>query len=174
MSNNVNSVYIRDNSDNNFVEIQPEYVYMTIPAEYVCIYHKILTMLADFGIEMLKDCQASCNSKNKKIIDCFNMFNAAVAARKLNQDKLASTLIKYVKSQIDINYKDGSPCPEMIYPVDKEGKIKALVGCGTYPTFMVDVESGKLWENLTDDVKDVYALDDSDLSTDIGGSSTGE
>ena len=38
-------------------EVTPEYIYTTIPAEYVCVYHKILAMLADYGEEMLKDCK---------------------------------------------------------------------------------------------------------------------
>ena len=35
-------------------EVTPEYIYLTIPAEYVCVYHRILAMLADYGEEMLK------------------------------------------------------------------------------------------------------------------------
>lgn len=166
MSNNQNPIYVRNNSDTEFVEIQPEYVYMTIPAEYVCIYHRILMMLSDFGVKLLRDCQASCTSKNRKVVDCFNMFNAAVAARKLGQDKLAATLINYIKGQIDLNYNGQAPCPEIVYPVDEKGEIKALVGCGEHPTFMVDVDTGKLWEEQNDKVDDVYALDEGDLATD--------
>ena len=32
--------------------------------------------------------------------------------------------------QIDLNYNGKSPCPEVVFPVDEEGKINALVGCG--------------------------------------------
>ena len=44
-----------------------EYVYITIPKEYVCIYTKILILFVDFGIDMLNDCKASCNDKIIKI-----------------------------------------------------------------------------------------------------------
>lgn len=152
---------INDEQD-KFVEIQPEYVYMTIPAEYVCIYHKILIMLTDFGIDLLKDCSASCNSKNRKVIDCFNMFNAAIAARKLNQNKLAETLINYIKGQINLNYNGESINPEIILPVDDEGKIKALVGCGENPKFTVDIETGKLWEEYINKPNNVFMLGDND------------
>ncbi len=47
---------------------------------------------------MLQDCKASCSDKNSGVIECFNMFNSAVAARKLGNDKLAALLIKYIKS----------------------------------------------------------------------------
>ena len=74
-----------------------EYVYITIPKDYVCIYTKILIMFVDFGLDLLNDCKASCNDKNRKIIDCYNMFNAAIAARQLNETKQAEVLIKYVE-----------------------------------------------------------------------------
>lgn len=163
MSNEMNNVFIHNNSKDGFIEIEPEYVYMTIPAEYVCIYHKILIMFADFGVDLLKDCQAACTSKNRKIIDCFNMFNAAVAARKLNKFKLAKTLIEYVKGQIDLNYNGKSPCPEIVFPVDKEGKINAIVGCGNKPKFTVDVNSGKLLMEHDGDLSSVYSLGEEDF-----------
>ena len=78
----------------DLIQVEPEYVYVTIPAEYICVYHRILAMLADYGEDMLKDCKVSCTDRNSNVIDCFNMFNAAVAARKLGKDKLAETLIK--------------------------------------------------------------------------------
>ena len=49
-------------------EVTPEYIYTTIPAEYVCVYHRILAMLADYGEEMLKDCKASCSDRNSNVI----------------------------------------------------------------------------------------------------------
>ena len=70
------------------VEVNPEYVYVTIPAEYICVYHRILVMLSDYGEDMLKDCKATCSDRNSGVIECFNMFNAAVAAKKTGKDKL--------------------------------------------------------------------------------------
>ena len=81
------------------IKVEPEYIYVTVPAEYICVYHRILAMMADYGEEMLKDCKASCTDKNNNVIECFNMFNSAVAARKLGKDKLAETLIKYIKTK---------------------------------------------------------------------------
>ena len=40
----------------NFKEIELEYVYVTIPADYICVYHRILVLLADFGAEMIHAC----------------------------------------------------------------------------------------------------------------------
>lgn len=170
MSDLLKPVYVKDKREDEFVEIQPEYVYMTIPADYVCIYHKILIMLTDFGVDLLKDCEASCKTKNRKVVDCFNMFNAAVAARKLNQFKLAETLINYIKGQIDLNYNGKATSPEIIFPVDEEGKLNALVGCGNKPKFTVDVETGKLYEEYIKKPESVFVLGDNDRSTDLNTS----
>lgn len=128
-------------------EVELEYVYVTIPAEYICVYHRILAMLADFGEEMLKDCKASCTDRNSNVIQCFNMFNAAVAARKLGKDKLAETLIKYIKAKINQIYQGNDNSTSFIFPVDETGHLKAFVSCGERPKFEIDPEDGELFEH---------------------------
>ena len=127
--------------------IEPEYVYMTIPAEYVCVYHRILAMLADYGEEMLKDCKASCTDRNSGVIECFNMFNSAVAARKLGKSSLANTIIKYIKAKINQIYKDKDNSTSFVFPVDENGELKAFVSCGERPVFMVDPDTMELIEH---------------------------
>lgn len=125
-------------------EVELEYVYVTIPAEYICVYHRILAMLADYGEDMLKDCKATCTDRNSSVIDCFNMFNSAVAARKLGKIKLAETLIKYIKAKINQIYKGNDNSTSFVFPVDETGKLKAFVSCGERPKFYVDSDSGEL------------------------------
>ena len=124
-----------------------EYVYITIPAEYVCVYHRILAMLADFGVEMLEDCKASCKDRNSGVIECYNMFNAAVAARKLGKDSLAETLIKYIKSKINQIYKDKDNSTSFVFPVDENGQLKAFVSCGERPKFWINPDDGELYKH---------------------------
>lgn len=131
----------------NFKEIELEYVYVTIPAEYICVYHRILALLADYGIEMLKDCKANCTDRNSSVIECFNMFNAAVAARKLGQTKLASTLIIYIKAKLNQLYKGKDNSTSFVFPVDETGHIKAIVSCGERPKFEINPETGDLLEH---------------------------
>ena len=126
---------------------EPEYVYMTIPAEYVCVYHRILAMLADYGEDMLKDCKAACKDRNSSVIDCFNMFNAAVAARKLGKDSLARTLITYIKSKINQIYKNDDNSTSFVFPVDENGQLKAFVSCGERPHFEISPDDGQLFEH---------------------------
>lgn len=127
----------------------PDYVYMIIPADYACVYARLLVMLSDLGYEMLQDCAAGCKGSNKNIISCWNMFQAACAAHSLNKTKEADTLIKYIKAQINNIYK-GSRVPENLgsvtMPIDENGELYAMVTCGSVPTFEVDVETGLLKE----------------------------
>lgn len=129
------------------ITIEPEYVYITIPAEYVCVYHRILTMMADYGEEMLKDCKATCTTRNSNIIECFNMFNSAIAARKLGKDKLAETIIKYIKAKINQIYKGIDNAKSFIFPVDENGEIKAFVSCGERPKFAINPKDMNLYEH---------------------------
>lgn len=130
----------------NLVEIPLEYVYITIPAEYICVYHRILVMMADYGEEMLKDCKANCTDKNEGVIECFNMFNAAVAARKIGKDKLAETLIKYIKAKINRIYKGHDNSTSFVFPVDENGQLKAFVSCGERPKFKINPDDMNLYE----------------------------
>ena len=159
-------VYVKDKTEGkDYVEVQPEYVYMTIPAEYVCVYNKILMFLSQYGMDMLYDCQAGCTKRNKSIINCFNMFNAAVAARKLGMTKEAETLIKYVSSQLNLINGEEVKTPNIAFPIDEDGYLKAMVSCGENPRFFIDTESGNLYKAFMDEKAEdkVYIIEDNQL-----------
>ena len=152
------------------IQIEPEYVYVTIPAEYICVYHRILAMLADYGEDMLKDCKASCTDRNSNVIDCFNMFNAAVAARKLGKDKLAETLIKYIKAKINQMYRGADNSTSFVFPVDENGQLKAFVSCNERPMFHINPEDGELYEHkFGNGFEEHFGLgdEDNDISEEI-------
>ena len=152
------------------IQIEPEYVYVTIPAEYICVYHRILAMLADYGEDMLKDCKASCTDRNSNVIDCFNMFNAAVAARKLGKDKLAETLIKYIKAKINQMYRGVDNSTSFVFPVDENGQLKAFVSCNERPIFYINPEDGELYEHkFGNGFEEHFGLgdEDNDISEEI-------
>ena len=152
------------------IQVEPEYVYVTIPAEYICIYHRILAMLADYGEDMLKDCKASCTDRNSNVIDCFNMFNAAVAARKLGKDKLAETLIKYIKAKINQMYRGVDNSTGFVFPVDENGQLKAFVSCTERPMFYINPEDGELYEHkFGNGFEEHFGLgdEDNDISEEI-------
>ena len=152
------------------IQVEPEYVYVTIPAEYICVYHRILAMLADYGEDMLKDCKASCTDRNSNVIDCFNMFNAAVAARKLGKDKLAETLIKYIKAKINQMYRGVDNSTGFVFPVDENGQLKAFVSCTERPMFYINPEDGELYEHkFGNGFEEHFGLgnEDNDISEEI-------
>ena len=159
-----------------------EYIYVTIPAEYVCVYHRILAMLADYGVDMLKDCKATCKDRNSGVIECFNMFNAAVAARQLGKSasisndavnenkytKLAATLIKYIKAKINQIYGGEDNSTSFVFPVDENGEIKAFVSCGERPMFSINPEDGKLYEHkFANGFDEHFRLGKEDFSEDV-------
>ena len=152
------------------IQVEPEYVYVTIPAEYICVYHRILAMLADYGEDMLKNCKASCTDRNSDVIDCFNMFNAAVAARKLGRDKLAETLIKYIKAKINQMYRGVDNSTSFVFPVDENGQLKAFVSCNERPMFYINPEDGELYEHkFGNGFEEHFGLgdEDNDISEEI-------
>lgn len=152
------------------VPIEPEYIYITIPAEYICVYHRILVMMADYGVEMLKDCKANCTDRNSNVIECFNMFNSAVAARKLGQTKLAETLIKYIKAKINQIYKYYNNSTDFVFPIDENGQIKAYVSCGERPSFEIDEKDMNLYKHKYGEGFDEhFHLGPEDETSDIEG-----
>ena len=130
------------------------YIYMEIPEEWLCLYHKLLHYLADFGENALKDCETSCSGRNKNIIKCWGMFQSALAAKSLGKDKLANTLIKYVEAQLEIIYK-GSDKEEFnsgfILPVDEHGFIMALNSCKNNVQFYLHSPLEKI--EVVDDIE---------------------
>ena len=144
----------------NRKEVNPEYIYLTIPAEYVCVYHRIMTMLADYGEEMLKDCKATCTDRNNGVIECFNMFNAACAARLLGQDKKAQLIINYVKAKINQIYKGKDNSTSYVFPIDENGKLKAFVSCNDRPRFWINEEEDLMKQNQGLGFEEEYSLDD--------------
>lgn len=149
------------------IEFTKEYIYVTIPTEYVCLHHKILVMLADYGEDMLKDCKAACKDRNSTVIDCFNMFNAAVAARKLGKDKLAETIFKYVEAKVKQIYKGEDNANGLVYPIDDQGYIKALVTCGEHPILHINSDNGELvetfYEEVENNMSEDFYVDDENL-----------
>ena len=141
-------------------EVIPEYIYLTIPAEYVCVYHRIMAMLADYGEDMLKDCKAACTDRNSGVIECYNMFNAACAARLIGQDKKAQLIINYIKAKINQIYKGKDNSTSYVFPIDENGKLKAFVSCNDRPRFWINEEEDLMKQNQGFGFEEEYSLDD--------------
>lgn len=167
MANRYNQVYVEEQQ--RMVEVQPEFLYLTISADYICTYHKLLVYLADFGKKLLDDCSASCKGNNKTVIDCWNLFQSALACRTLGQDKQASLFIDYINKQLKTIYNGTDK--EVFnggnyYPITPDGKLKALVSCqGVDTKFETDLETGQMYQEYLNnkDNNAVFKIEDNDL-----------
>lgn len=126
-----------------------EYAYLTIPKAYVCLYHKLLVYLSDFGLELVKDCKAGCSAKNKAIIDCWNMFQALCAAYTLGEEQKAKLLYDYITAQLELYYKGSNTevyNGKFVGRITEDGQLKAIVTCnGDIGVFHVTPETGELY-----------------------------
>lgn len=168
-------VYIKDNyipaeQINDEIKINVEYVYLTIPQEYVCIYHKLLVYLADFGENAIKDCKSSCESNNLYIIQCWNIFQSAIACHTLGLFDKANLFIKYIEAQLDLIYKGTDKevyCRQSsVLPISEDGKLKARISCSNKNAkFFVNPETGKLYEKYIYDKthNEVYTVENNHL-----------
>lgn len=130
-------------------EIFPEAIYMTIPTDYVCIYHKLVMLIADFGKDIIDDCTASCGNPGKHIISCWSLFQSAVANYNLGKKKEAEFFINYIEKQLELVYKGngGQTIPTSIpVRITDDGRLKAVLSCNNGVHFVVDVETGKLYQ----------------------------
>lgn len=165
-----NRVYVEASDD--FIEIQPEYLYLTIPAKYACVYHKLMVALADLGKDVLDDCNATCKGDGRNIITCWNLFQSALAAHTTGRNKEADLFISYIEKQLT-NLYNGTGKKVYngghYYPITPDGRLKALCSCNNLNVkFAVDLETGKLYEEfLNNDGStdgDVFTIEDNDLT----------
>lgn len=90
-------------------------LFMTIPAQYNDIYEKILLLFSEYGLDAVKDCKVSCRDRQSRIVECFNIFTAGVAAWNAGRYKEASLIMNYVRGQIDIYYPNKTDNTKSIY-----------------------------------------------------------
>lgn len=133
-----------------------EYIYLTIPQEYVCVYHKLLILMSNIGKEIMNDCQATCKGNNKYIIDCWNMFQSAIACNALGKTKEAKILINYIKGQISNLYTGSDVVEQDVFVYIDDSYLKARVSCkNDIPIVDVDAESGMLYNVVESNDKEL-------------------
>lgn len=149
MESNNKFTYIQDGDVVTMEEIYVDQVYLTVPTEWVCVYHKLLVYMADFGKTLVDDCTASCKGNGKNILNCWNLFQSALACKELGKTKEADFFIDYIRMQLENMY--GGTNNEVYngsgaLTITDDGKLKAIVTCGERTRFWVDAETGELYE----------------------------
>lgn len=130
--------------------IEQKYAFIVMPQKYICVYHYILILFAELGEDLLKDCKASCTNKNKDVVNCYNMFIAAVSAYNLGQTTLANTLIKFIKAKIEQLFKKYKDNISFTLPVDETGSIVINYECTE------DEVTSAINPNIIQELDDIY------------------
>lgn len=124
-----------------------KYSYLKIPIDYVCVYNKLAYCLYAYGIDIIKDCSASCKTNNKNIIELWNLFQLAIVCFEKNEIDKADYFIDYIKSNLDKiynsikipNYKGANN-----YYIDEEGNKHTCIVCNGWiyetPNFITTYE----------------------------------
>lgn len=158
-------VFTKVDRDSN-IEINPEYVYCTIPKDYVCTYHKLINYLADAGKDIMDDCSFACKGNGKKLFNCWGLFQSACAAYQQEDYTKANFFFNYVNQQLEDYYKDlGKEIYNggNYYPITPDGHLKALCSCNNLETrFYVDEETNKLYQEWleTKDDGEVFTVNE--------------
>lgn len=161
-----NEVYVK--RDNDKLVINPEFLYLTIPSEWVCIYHKLLVAMSDIGKSVLDDCALLKNNQSRIILNCWTIFQSAIACKGLNKIEDAEFLIKYIDKQLLLLYRGigKSYTGTNYYPITEDGTLQALCSCFDDDVeFTVDSETGQLYEQYLKNQDDnrVFSIQNDDL-----------
>ena len=84
-----------------------KYSYLKIPLDYVCVYNKLAYCLLAYGIDIIKDCSASCKQANKDIVEYWNLFQLAVICYDKGEVEKAEYFINHIKNNLDKLYRKG-------------------------------------------------------------------
>lgn len=132
-----------------------------IPRDWIITYHRILILMADYGAEMLKDCKAGCTSRNKNVVDCYNMFSAAIAAKLTGDGKKASVIIDYINSQLSLLYGDLDTSKNTLVAIgedlnpDTERDLYGIISSDERIELELNPDDGFLYKTIVKDGKPI-------------------
>lgn len=112
-------------------------IYLTIPKEWIKTYHSLLYMLASVGKNIVDDCSYTCQGSGRNVFTCWNLFQSALAAKALGDDRKAQFFIDYIDKELRLyayhsriiipdfseNY------PRCIYKLNEDGSYTFYITC---------------------------------------------
>lgn len=142
-----NRVYVKASEPG--VEISPDLVYMSIPRKYMCTYIRLLNMVSDIGKRLLDDCNATCKGDGKNVMNCWNMFQSAIACYNVGKAEEADFLINYIEKQVYNLYSNMgiSYNQTLEVPVTEGGGVKAICTCGEEIKIVIDEKDNASYED---------------------------
>lgn len=99
-------------------EINVNLLYLCIPKAWKNTYYKLLYLLADEGKNIIDDCNYTCSNHGNNVFTCWNLFQSAIAANEIGENKKANLFINYIDKQLDYYIKS----KDIIIPTIDEDK----------------------------------------------------
>lgn len=90
----------------DFIQVEPDFISTRIPNQYLDTYYRLIAIVAEKGDNMVEEYNVQCKDKNSDVIDCFNLFDAFLSAKTLNNVKLYKTLYTYLNAQLNKKYNN--------------------------------------------------------------------
>lgn len=143
-----------------------EYIYLKIPSDWICTYHKLLVYMADYGKTIIDDCTSTCKGNGKNIISCWNIFQSAIASYELGKIKEANFFIEYIEKQLSLIYKNNNSDvynKEQPIEINEDGELIAYASCNNKTKFNVDLNNGLLYRESTDESSETYNIENNNL-----------
>lgn len=85
---------------------ETDFIYLKVPYKWKETYINLLYLLDIIGKDLITTCTCNCSDKCNEAFKCWNMFQSALAAEELDDNKKATLLIEYINGQLDILYKN--------------------------------------------------------------------
>lgn len=82
--------------------INVDAINLIVPGKYKAVYYKLLYIVSAQGKKIIDDCNYACNNQGHNVFTCWNLFNAAIAAYNIGEEKKADLFIDYIDKQLDI------------------------------------------------------------------------
>lgn len=103
----------------DYISVEPLYFNAMIPTDYMQTYYHILAAIASADETAVKYDKQRCNESTTGI-ECFNLFQAMLAANRLNRSKLRDTIYKLIQETLNQKFNN-IPIPKYV-----ESKVKYI------------------------------------------------
>lgn len=111
----------------NVTELYENGVEIKIPLQYLNVYKVILILFAELGLDMLDDCKTLCKNRNKSVVDCYIMFQAAMAQYYNGDTKKVDHIINYIKAQLNLIARQNASKLTFTLPIDNNGNVNLFI-----------------------------------------------
>lgn len=111
----------------NVTKLYENGVEIKIPLQYLSVYKVILILFTELGLDMLNDCKTLCKNRNKSIIDCYIMFQTAMAQYYNGNTETTNHIIDYIKAQLNLIARQNASKLTFTLPIDNNGNVNLFI-----------------------------------------------